>query len=333
MQDRKALMIGCGLGLLLVMCLGFVAVLGGVGYFLAKEGGNLGFDGNPFQENQPDNAEVQPTKVVLPVELQGLEIETLQTLQNAEVPYADSVELAERLLGIEDIPDELIDINAPHAVGAKNDFWVFNTDTNISFRTTAELKYVTSHSYFWVEEGVNFDAKALKDLADEFESHIYPMNREFFGSEWSPGVDGDEHIYILYVGGTGGNNAGYFGSKDSLHPLAYEYSNAHEVFVFNADNVDFEDEFSYGVLAHEFQHMIHWNQDRNETSWMNEGFSEVAMLLTGYNIGGFDYSYIENPDLQLNDWPNNPDQTIPHYGASFLFLTYFLDRLGEDATK
>ena len=57
-----------------------------------------------------------------------------------------------------------------------------------------------------------------------------------------------------------------------LHPQAHEYSNAHEMFLFNADNTDLGEEFTYGVLAHEFQHMIHWYQDRNETSYLNEGF-------------------------------------------------------------
>jgi len=105
------------------------------------------------------------------------------------------------------------------------------------------------------------------------------------------------------------------------------------MFLFNADNTNLGDEFTYGVLAHEFQHMIHWYQDRNETSYLNEGFSELAAFLNGYDIGGFDWVYSTNPDLQLNDWPNNPNATTPHYGAGFLYLTYFLDRFGEDATK
>jgi hypothetical protein len=86
------------------------------------------------------------------------------------------------------------------------------------------------------------------------------------------------------------------------------------------------------VLAHEFQHMIHWNQDRNESSWINEGFSEVSTLLNGLSRGGFDQVYANDPDLQLNDWPNN-GETTPHYGASFLFMTYFLDRMGSEASQ
>ncbi len=46
----------------------------------------------------------------------------------------------------------------------------------------------------------------------------------------------------------------------------------------NADNTDLADSFTYSVLAHEFQHMIHWYRDRNEESWMNEGFSELACI-------------------------------------------------------
>ncbi|NJN43736.1 MAG: hypothetical protein HC806_02685, partial [Anaerolineae bacterium] len=190
----------------------------------------------------------------------------------------------------------------------------------------------TPHSYFWIENGVFYNESELAALAEEFETHIYPTVREFFGSEWSPGVDGDEHLYILYASGLGSSLAGYFSSADEVHPLAHEYSNAHEMFFLNADTVDFSDEFTYGVLAHEFQHMIHWNGDRNEETWMNEGFSEVASFLAGYEQGGFDWVYTNDPDLQLNTWPAD-GVTTPYYGAAFLFLTYFLDRYGEDATK
>ena len=103
--------------------------------------------------------------------------------------------------------------------------------------------------------------------------------------------------------------------------------------MLNADNLDLSGDFTLGVLAHEFQHMIHWYGDRNESSWLNEGFSELASHLNGYDVGGFDYLYTSDPDLQLNDWPNDSSATTPHYGAAFLFVDYFLDRFGDDATK
>ena len=260
-------------------------------------------------------------------------VDTVETLQNAIVPENDPVELACRLKGICDIPETMSPPVAPRQVGEQDEFWVTNIETNSNFRVNATLEYVTPHVYFWVEDGVKFNEDEMKSLVDAFENQMYPTNREFFGSEWNPGIDGDEHIYILYAGGIGYSIAGYFSSADETHPLAHEYSNAHEMFLFNSDNTDLGDEFTYGVLAHEFQHMIHWYQDRNETSYLNEGFSEVAAFLNGYNVGGFDWLYSRDPDLQLNDWPNDPNATTPHYGAGFLYLTYFLDRFGEDATK
>jgi hypothetical protein len=80
--------------------------------------------------------------------------------------------------------------------------------------------------------------------------------------------------------------------------------------------------------------MIQNAWDRNDVSWMNEGFAEVGAFLNGYDIGGADWVYVQNPDMQLNTWVDNasPDFSA-HYGQSFLYLTYFLDRFGEEATK
>ena len=260
-------------------------------------------------------------------------VDTLETLRTTIVPENNPVELACRLEGKCNIPATMEAPPAARQAGDQDTFWVTNVDSNENFQVDATLQYVTPHVYFWVENGVKYNEDELKSLADAFENKIYPTDREFFGSEWSPGIDDDVHIYILYARGLGMSIAGYFSSADEVPPQAHEYSNAHEMFLFNADNTNLGDEFTYGVLAHEFQHMIHWYQDRNETSYLNEGFSEVAAFLNHYDVGGFDWLYSTNPDLQLNDWPNDPSATSPHYGAGFLYLTYFLDRFGEDATK
>ncbi|MFH1635161.1 MAG: hypothetical protein ABIG63_14305 [Chloroflexota bacterium] len=267
------------------------------------------------------------------LEQAAVHTDTLETLEQAIVPVNDLLDLAQRLEGKVNIPVTLDPPPAPLQVGAQDIFWVMDTDTDESFEIDATLRYATDHAYFWIENGVHYDEDELQNLAETFENHIYPTNREFFGSEWSPGIDGDPHLYIIYASGLGYNLAGYFSSVDEYHPLAHEYSNAHETFMLNSDNVNLDEDFTYGVLAHEFQHMIHWYRDRNETTWLNEGFSELASFLNGYDAGGFDYLYTRNPDLQLNVWPNDPDETSPHYGAAFLFVTYFLDRFGDEATQ
>ena len=259
--------------------------------------------------------------------------ETLLTLEDTIVPVNDPVDLADRLGGLSNVPSTLIDPDAPYDVGAVKDFWVSNVDTNENFKITAVLRYVGDNTYFWIQEGVDYDPDDLKDLGDTFDQDIVPTNREFFGTEWNPGVDGDPHIYILYAGDLGFALAGYFSSADEINPLAHEYSNAHEMFLINSDNVYLWEEYIYGTLAHEFQHMIHWYTDRNESTWMNEGFSMLAELLNGYDIGGHDYSYLVNTDIQLTDWGDEVGSNSPYYGSSFLFMAYFLDRFGEDVTK
>ena len=78
--------------------------------------------------------------------------------------------------------------------------------------------------------------------------------------------------------------------------------------------------------------MIHYYTDRNEETWVNEGFAVLAELLNGYDIGGFDYLFMLDPDLSLTFWPG-PGESSANYGASFMYLNYFLNRFGEQATK
>lgn len=262
-----------------------------------------------------------------------VETETLQTLENTFIPINDPIALGHRLLGLTDLSPTEAPPASFYAVGAHEAFWVGNGDMD-NFQVDATLQYVTDHAYFWIENGVAYRDRDLRDLADAFEYQIYPTDRSFFGSEWTPGVDGDPHIYILYARGIGDKNAGYFSSADEYPHQVNRYSNAHEMFLVNADNSPLDDRYTFGILAHEFQHMIHWNQDRNESGWVNEGFSELAVLLNDFYSGGFDALYLSQPDSQLNNWPNESEEdTTPHYGAGFLFFTYFLDRFGESATK
>jgi hypothetical protein len=42
------------------------------------------------------------------------------------------------------------------------------------------------------------------------------------------------------------------------------------------------------LLSHEYQHMIHWNHDLSEATWVNEGLSLLAEEVNGYEsvLGG-----------------------------------------------
>ncbi len=309
---------------LLFMCCCIAFVIGGAALLIAPsivEGVQTGMN-MVEQEDFPVEKFAPPTDVAF---------EMVSVFEDVVIPNVDLRDLGKRLSNIVDVPATIP--AKEYALEDQENFWISNSDTNDTFQITASLKYETSHSYFWIENGVEFDADDLRALAEVFETQIYPTNREFFGSEFTPGIDEDVHLYIIYARGLGGNVAGYFSSIDSVHPALHPYSNAHEAFVFSADSTSLGDPYTYSVLAHEFQHMIHWNQDRNETTWMNEGFSELAVVLNGYNPGGFESIYLMGQDIQLNTWPIDPMNQGVHYGSSFLFMQYFLDRFGEEATR
>ena len=330
-SSSKTIWIIIGVVVTLLCCC--LIVLTAVGVWAIQNADDFTFNGDLDFTGDISTATPSAPIVVERPPVDEIPTDTLSILENTIVPPNNLPEISCRLEGKCNIPLTMAAPSAPRAVGETDTFWATNVGTNENFEVNATLEYVTAHSYFWVEDGVNFDEDDMVKLMDTFENEIYPTNRAFFGSEWSPGIDGDEHIYILYARGIGSSIAGYYSSADEYHPLAHEYSNAHEMFLFNADNTFLHEGFTYGVLAHEFQHMIHWNQDRNESSWLNEGFSELATFLNDLDPGGFDWVYTNNPDLQLNDWPNDQNNTTPHYGAAFMFTTYFLDRFGEEATQ
>jgi immune inhibitor A len=247
------------------------------------------------------------------------------------LPKRDLVDLAYRLLDISPpLTKPLYDQPLVYELGDAETFWLHNVNSNSFFTTTALLRYETPHAYWWIEQGYQIPETDLEQAAWKFEHQTYPTNQALFGSEWNPGIDGDPHIYIFLgnVPGVGG----YYSSPDEYPTHVRSRSNEHEMFYINLDNAQPGNDYFDGILAHEFQHMIHWAVDRDEDTWVNEGLSELAGHVNGYDVGDSDWLFTAAPDTQLTTWPELEDSG-PHYGASYLFLTYFLDRYGEDAIR
>jgi immune inhibitor A len=257
-----------------------------------------------------------------------VEQQTALAITDLEIPQRDLLDLARRL---ERLPGPLSATRpggAPiHKLGDTEHFWVHNVNNNSYFTTTAVLSYVTDHALWWVDENYQVSPQDLKASAETFETRTYPTNHRYFGSEWDPGVDGDPHVY-LFLGNVPGV-AGYFSGPDEYTTQIRPHSNEHEMFYINLENAQPGNDYFDGILAHEFQHMIHWAIDRNEDTWVNEGLSELAGQINGYDVGGSDQAFSAVPDTQLDAWPELED-SAPHYGASYLFMAYFLQQYGAD---
>lgn len=281
---------------------------------------------------------VVPTLAPLPTAIvREKPAHTDKLLQQVQVPSNDPIDLAARLRpDLGPVPKIVNEANPDYQVGDVITFWVGNSDTDENWEIDAELLVKSEHLYMWAEVGADVDVDDLRRSANFFDTQIYPTNRAFFGSEWSPGIDSDPRLHVLHARNLGDGVAGYFSAADEASHLINPFSNEKEMFYINIDNTFPGEEFYNGVLAHEFQHMIHWHQDLNETTWLNEGASELAMQLNGLKRSedSFkpDEEFAGNPDIQLNTWPDS-EESYAHYGNAYLFMNYFLSRFGEQATQ
>jgi immune inhibitor A len=208
---------------------------------------------------------------------------------------------------------------------------VFKLGADYPVRAT--LQYQNSVVGMWVERGVSVSKSDLAKAADTFASQIYPKVREMFGEEWSPGVDNNPRLYILNMSWLGPYIAGMYVPSDEYPDAIYGYSNQHEMFYMSLAAADVDSESYMSTLAHEFQHMVQWHTDLNEETWVNEGLSQIAERVAGYNDAFTHFDYLFDSRVQLNSWSQDFRESYSHYGASYLYLLYLRERLGDDVIK
>ena len=110
-----------------------------------------------------------------------------------------------------------------------------------------------------------------------------------------------------------------------------------------------------GVFAHEYQHLLQYYQDPEEVSWVNEGLSDYAIDVTGYDFAmrpvsqiGFD-SHLQcfmgnlvtqtdanpnprggGPENSLTLWGDQGDgEILCDYGAAFSMMEYLKSQYGS----
>jgi len=206
----------------------------------------------------------------------------------------------------------------------------------------ADLKSCTvrgmgDHCYVVVEDSqwnVNIDQSQVDVIVDHFENTsigsfptdgIWTLDTTHFGDP-PDALDQDPRIYILYYDFDVSSD-GYFWSFDQqCDDVAAFHSNECDVVYMNCSDFDPAGSYLLAVLAHEFEHLIHYNHDPNEVSWVDEGLAELAMWLYG------------DPDniSQFNSFPDRSltlfDRAWADYIKSYLFSLYFYERYGGQSS-
>jgi immune inhibitor A len=269
-------------------------------------------------------------------------IDIVTQLRTNRPPARDDLLLAQAYNGFD--PTQLLPptaVSAPLPLGSRDQFTILNTTSNTNSIVEAELLAVGDHAYFWFDTtagNARPTAAELTRTAAEFDT-IYEQVRASFGSEPSPGIDGDPRIHIFNASPLTICNVtettamqcgllGYFSAQDGLPRLADPQSNEREMFVMNGRT--FGSTTYLDVLAHEFRHMIEANYDDSDWDWVVEGSAMLAEDLIGYPNDGRNRAnqFLNNPDQQLNRWSEGG--TLTRYGQGYLLNRYLYDRLGPD---
>ncbi len=211
-------------------------------------------------------------------------------------------------------------------------------------------------------------------LVDQFDNNIYPKESEFWrepehrdGShslladlglvppDYYKSSDGEDRViamisnvrddafydpdYPVYIAGFFSSTINTYLDRNVITIDAYDWANrvGPNDSPWRDGNPDNDRAYLYeGTFAHEYQHLLHGDQNPGEESWVNEGLSDWTEWLVGYGIpdGHWDTAqeYAEN---SLVIWGDQGQSTeiLADYGEAFMFMHYLYGKYGEAGMK
>lgn len=238
-------------------------------------------------------------------------------------------------------------------------------DRNLAFKDFT-LRSVGDNVEIWVANDLAYGPdnpkpadvvtqEQVDKLKDEFDSNIYPVATEFFGTPEAldgslsplPGMvglpegyyEGSDKIIMLVdnVQDEGWNDPSYpFFVAGFFWQTLENYTDRNIVTIdTNSWETRLESTF-FATTIHELQHLIQADNDGSEETWLNEGMSTFSEYLGGYGHGeGSINFYLDHPENSLVNWDEHGTaetgpETIADYGQVYLFTLYMYDKFGKD---
>ncbi len=244
------------------------------------------------------------------------------------------------------------------SIGDSTRFFAFDMSERTFYTVNAELRGKGKIVNVWVEkkeiENNHISESVVQSLINALEvstlhsrdslSGIISLEEKYLGSP--PNIDGDDRIDILILdihdGWSGGAfMAGYFSPIDQI--LNNNSSNKRDIIYIDSyptiyrGNNNYNTESAKETTSHELQHLIHYNYDKDEENWINEGLSVYAQYLCGFGVDNVsDYLANTNRDLteiiaDLEGIIN--DEVIKDYHKVGLFTFYLWEQYNDNFIK
>lgn len=232
-----------------------------------------------------------------------------------------------------------------YVVGDTETFWRWNLAVMPPtwFQTPATCRAVGEHCYVFVADdqwNVHMTQANVDTIMVRLEQNT-PNNPDIGAIEMDINLfgpipdelDNDPKLIVFYsaLGSFQGTSFdGYFSPYNQVTEAQAQqmnppgHSNECEMIYMTCYPLSPVAPIRLSVLAHELQHLIHWGQDANEETWLNEGCSELAMV--AYGIPDPITGFPNNPDNSLTAW----NQQFADYVKVMLFFTYLQEQYGAN---
>ena len=251
-------------------------------------------------------------------------------------------------------------------LGEKRTFKVLNSTGGFD-DVTAVARHVGTHGVLYVDESAPAGGLTDADLADfaaRFDGVIHATVTQLYGSPSD--LDGNQRVVVLFTPvvnrftprGSSGFVGGFFFGLDLLPDRAN--SNGGEIFyaLVPDEDAQFSDARTKdqvlavvpAILAHEFQHMVHFNERvlergaaSTEALWLSEGLATMAeeSVARAYQAVGDAASvelfrsgnlqrarkYLANPAASLI--VTTGQGSLEERGAGWLHVLYLAHRFGD----
>lgn len=206
-------------------------------------------------------------------------------------------------------------------------FWACDfRRNNYYYQVNARLLTIGDHCYIYMEEECIFElgeesvtSKAAA-VCEEFDITIYPRIIDLAGhpNGTMGDIDNDPKIFILFHDGSN-----YYSEANDIE---HNISNKCEMVYINYRLLNHH--WVYPTIAHEFHHLIWFNNDWGEPPFTLEALAQYATYHAGYlgpyhNLVPQVASYLPHPENSPLYWNNDED-----YGSTYLFAFYIAEKYG-----
>lgn len=201
---------------------------------------------------------------------------------------------------------------------------------NCTVRGSSEHAWIVVEDSQWDVKVTQADVDTVlnyfeNESVGEFPTQgIWDLNTSHYGMP-PDHLDQDGKVYIVYYDFDVSSDGFFWSYDQACDGTAAFASNECDALYMNCSDNSPSGNYMVGVLAHEFEHVIHYEQDVNEASWVDEGCAELAMWLFGFpdTISMFN----NNPDNTLTVWNGN----WADYIKTYLWMLYFYEQFGGQA--